>query len=263
MQASPCSPPPFDAPRAQRTILAAMLLIPAIDLLDGHVVRLHQGDYAKVTHYPIDPVDHAASLRGRVERLHVVDLAAAKSGVATADEFLVRMCEAFGEGLQVGGGVRDIARAERLFSLGVSRVVVGTAAVRDPAMVERLAAAHPGRVILGVDAKEGMVAVDGWTTTSTMTAAELAQRFDQSPLDSLLFTDVAKDGTGEGPALERTSALAKATGRPVIASGGVGALEHLRALSATKGVLGAIVGRALLDARFSLEDALAAVAHAA
>jgi phosphoribosylformimino-5-aminoimidazole carboxamide ribotide isomerase len=235
-----------------------MEIIPAIDLLDGHVVRLHQGDYAKVTRFPIDPVAHARALSGRVVRMHVVDLAAAKSGEPTAEPVLAKMAEAFGPGLQVGGGVRDRARAERLFSMGISRVVLGTAALRDPEMTAALAHAHPGKVILGVDARDGWVAVDGWTTTSKVRAAELAARFSNAPIDALLFTDVARDGTGVGPAVASTGALAAETGRRVIASGGVGSLDDLRALAALDGVLGAIVGRALLDGSFTLDEAIAA-----
>ena len=234
-------------------------LIPAIDLLDGGVVRLHRGDYQRVTRYALDPVAHAASLRGRVARLHVVDLEGARSGLPHQHAAIGAICAAFGPGVQVGGGVRDFASAEALLVAGAERVVLGTAAVRDPALVEKLAEAHPGRVILAVDARDGLVAIEGWTRASTMTAVEVARRFDGLALDSLLYTDVARDGTREGPAIESTGALARQSGRAVIASGGVGTVAHLAAIAEVDGVLGVVVGRALLDGAITLEDAIGAV----
>lgn len=235
-----------------------MQLVPALDLLDGGVVRLHQGDFAKVTRYDVDPVAHARALRGKVARLHVVDLEGARSGAPTQHPLIARICEAFGDGVQVGGGIRTEAAFDALVDLGVSRVVLGTAAVRDPELVRRIGGKHPGRAILAVDAKDGLVAIDGWTTASTLTALDVAQRFAELDLDSLLFTDVSRDGTRVGPAVESTAKLARDSGRRVLASGGVGTLEHLRALAAAKDVFGVVVGRALLDRAFELDDAIAA-----
>ncbi len=234
-------------------------LLPAIDLLDGGVVRLHRGDYAQVTRYPLDPLAHATFLRGKVPRLHLVDLEGARSGTAAQHEFIKSLCKAFGPGVQVGGGVRDVATAEALYAAGVTRVVLGTAAVRNPELVRTLASAHPGGVILAVDAKDGLVAVDGWTTSSTMTALEVARQFEGLAIDSLLYTDVSRDGTRVGPATEATLTLARESGRGVIASGGVGTLEHLRALAAAPGVPFVIVGRALLDGAFTLDQAIEAL----
>jgi phosphoribosylformimino-5-aminoimidazole carboxamide ribotide isomerase len=235
-----------------------MELIPAIDLLDGSVVRLHQGDYAKVTRYPLDPIAHARALRGCVARLHLVDLEGARSGKPAQHDFIARICDAFGEGVQVGGGIRTAETVDALIARGVSRVVLGTAAVRDPAMVRGICERHPGRVILAVDAKDGKVAIEGWTQSSDVTALQVAQRFDGLELDSLLFTDVSRDGTRVGPAVESTAALSRESGRRVIASGGVGALEHLSALAATAEVFAVVVGRALLDGAFDLDAALRA-----
>lgn len=235
-------------------------LVPAIDLLDGVVVRLHQGDYARVTRYPIDPVAHAASLRGKVERLHVVDLEGARTGRPAQRDAIAAICRAFGEGVQVGGGVRDLASAEALFEAGATRVVLGTSAVKDPSFVRALVEAHEGAVIVAVDAKDGRVAVDGWTEASTLTAVDVARRFDGLDIDSLLFTDVSRDGTRVGPAVESTLRLARESGRWVLASGGVGAIDHLKPLRSAPGVLGVIVGRALLDAAFSIDDAIDALA---
>lgn len=235
-----------------------MELIPALDLLDGAVVRLHQGDYQKVTHYPVDPVAHASALRGRVARLHVVDLEGARSGKPTQHALIGRMCDAFGDGVQVGGGIRSAEMVDGLFERGVARVVLGTAAVRDPAVVDAIGGKHPDRVILAVDARDGRVAIDGWTVASDLTALDVAERFASLDLDSLLFTDVARDGTRGGPAVESTATLARQSGRKVIASGGVGTLEHLRALSATREIFAVVVGRALLDGVFDLDAAIAA-----
>ena len=235
-----------------------MELIPALDLLDGAVVRLHQGDYSKVTRFDLDPIAHARALRGRVARLHLVDLEGARTGKPAQHEFLARICDAFGEGVQVGGGIRSLETVEALLARGVSRVVLGTAAVRDPALVETIADRHPGRVILAVDARDGKVAIDGWTVASELSALDVAERFAKLDLDSLLFTDVARDGTRGGPAVESTATLARESKRRVIASGGVGSLDHLRALAAARDIFAVVVGRALLDGAFDLDSAIAA-----
>jgi len=235
-----------------------MELIPALDLLDGAVVRLHQGDYDKVTRYDVDPIAHARALRGRVARLHVVDLEGARSGNPTQHETIAKMCDAFGEGVQIGGGIRSAEQVDALIARGVSRVVLGTAAVRDPELVRAIVSKHPGRVILAVDAKDGRVAIDGWTVASELTALDVSRRFDGLELDSLLFTDVSRDGTRAGPAVESTATLSRQSGRRVIASGGVGAVEHLRALAATREIFGVVVGRALLDGAFELDAAIVA-----
>ncbi len=237
-----------------------MELIPALDLLDGAVVRLHQGDYAKVTRFDLDPIAHARALRGRVKRLHLVDLEGARTGKPVQHALLSRICDAFGEGVQVGGGIRSLETVDALIARGVSRVVLGTAAVRDPALVDAIAEKHPGRVILAVDARDGRVAIEGWTETSDLTALDVARRFAALDLDSLLFTDVARDGTRGGPAVESTAALARDSGRRVIASGGVGSLDHLQALARAHDIFAVVVGRALLDGAFDLDAAITASA---
>jgi len=161
--------------------------------------------------------------------------------------------------VQLGGGIRDRVAAETAFEAGATRVVVGTSAVKDPAFVRALAEAHPGAVVLAVDAKDGVVAIDGWTEASSLTAVDVARRFDGVPLDALLYTDVSRDGTRVGPAVEETIRLARESQRVVIASGGVGTLDHLRALRGADGVLGVIVGRALLDGVFDVEAGNAAL----
>jgi phosphoribosylformimino-5-aminoimidazole carboxamide ribotide isomerase len=241
-----------------------MQLIPAIDLLGGNVVRLHQGDFEKVTVFSIDPLAYAKSLQNKVERLHVVDLEGARTGLPTQNDMIAQLCESFGPGVQVGGGIRTRQRAKELLAIGVSRVVFGTSAIRDPDMVRELAAQYPGRVIVGVDARDGLVTISGWLEGTSQPAQQVAQSFSNVPIDSLLFTDVSRDGTRVGPAVESTIALAEHTSMTVLASGGVGTLEDLRALTRrkpTRGhVLGVIVGRALLDGEFSVDDAMEALA---
>lgn len=236
-----------------------MHILPAIDLLGGKAVRLHQGDYAKVTVYSDDPPRAARAFRARTDRLHVVDLEGARAGAPVQREHVRAVIEAFAGGIvQVGGGVRTREALESYVALGAKRVVLGTAAVRDPALVRALAAAHPGVVVVAVDAKNGFVAVDGWTAVSDVRATELVRGLGGSPIAAVLYTDVARDGTGAGPNVEATAALAAASPFPVIASGGVATTQHLSALAAIPNVESAIVGRALYDGSLTLESAIIA-----
>ncbi len=237
-----------------------MHVLPAIDLLAGRAVRLHQGRYDEVTVYSDDPPALAASLRGKVPILHVVDLEGARAGRAVQGDLVRALVAAFGDGVQVGGGVRSLAAVESYFELGAKRVVLGTAAVKDPELVRAAAARWPGRVVVALDAKDGLVALDGWEVVSSRTAIDVARSLDDLDLAAFLYTDVARDGTQVGPNLAATEALARAVRTPILASGGVGTLEHLRALSALPNVAGSIVGRALYERAFSLDDAIAAAA---
>lgn len=241
-----------------------MDLIPAIDLLEGKAVRLRQGRYDEVTRYSDAPAELARSWAGRAPRLHVVDLEGARKGEPVERELVHRIVKSFGSGVQVGGGVRSIEAVHACFDLGVERVVLGTAAIRNRALVELAAITYPGRVIVAVDAHAGFVATDGWLETSKVLAIDLVSELKALPIAAVLYTDIERDGTEVGPNLTETARLARETGVPVIASGGVGSLEHLRALScAESGIVGAIVGRALHEGRFSLEAALEAVASGA
>ncbi len=235
-------------------------VIPAIDLLEGQAVRLLQGRYDQVTVYATDPVELARSWRGHVPRLHVVDLEGAKAGKAVQKDLVRRVVEAFGPGVQVGGGVRSLAAAESYLELGVDRVVVGTLAIREPETFEALVQAHPNRVVVALDAKGGRVATDGWLDVSERLAVDVAKELSALPVAAVLYTDIDKDGTERGPNFGETARLARDGGLPVIASGGVGTLEHIRQLSrsASDGVVGAIVGKALHEGRFSLGEAVAA-----
>ncbi|HEX4512896.1 MAG TPA: 1-(5-phosphoribosyl)-5-[(5-phosphoribosylamino)methylideneamino]imidazole-4-carboxamide isomerase [Polyangiaceae bacterium] len=236
-----------------------MLIVPAIDLLGGKVVRLHRGSYDEVTVFDTDPVARAKRFRAEgAERLHVVDLDGARAGRCVQEDVIRAIVLAFGAGVQVGGGVRTREAADGYFACGAERVVLGTAALRDREMVRALCKDFPKRVIVAVDAKGGMVATDGWTSVSETRAVDLARAFSDVAVGAILYTDVARDGTRSGPDVARTAALARETGLSVIASGGIGSLDDLRELAKHPGVDAAIVGRAIYDEVFTLTEAIAA-----
>lgn len=240
-----------------------MDLYPAIDLLGGKAVRLREGRYDAVTVYDDDPVRRARAFREHARRLHVVDLEGARSGAPVQRDLVRAIVAEFGAGVQVGGGVRSAEIAEEYLALGVDRVVLGTRAADRPEMVRALAARHPERVVVALDAKDGLVATDGWERTSTLRAVDLARELADAPIAAILYTDIARDGTQVGPNVAATAALAAeprlaARGIGVLASGGVGTLAHLATLARTPGVVGAIVGRALYEGAFTLEQAAAA-----
>jgi phosphoribosylformimino-5-aminoimidazole carboxamide ribotide isomerase len=232
-----------------------VIVIPAIDLLGGKAVRLHQGRYDAVTVYDDRPVERARNWRGKAARLHVVDLEGARAGAPVQRETVRAIAQAFGPGVEVGGGVRTREAFEDYLSLGVDRVVLGSAAVQNADLVRALALEHPGVVVLAVDGRDGFVAVDGWTHDTRVRASDLVRAFADVPLAAVLYTDVSRDGTRSGPNVAATASLAKHTRVPVIASGGVGSLAHLRDLAA-HGVASCIVGRALYDGTFTLEEAI-------
>jgi phosphoribosylformimino-5-aminoimidazole carboxamide ribotide isomerase len=234
-----------------------VIVIPAIDLLGGKAVRLHQGRYDAVTIYDDDPPARARAWRGKVPLLHVVDLEGAREGQAVQSDIVRAIVAAFGSGVEVGGGVRTRETFEAYRALGATRIVLGSAAVRDGALVRSLATQHPDVVVVAVDARDGFVAVDGWTQATRVRAADLVSSFADVPLAGVLYTDVSRDGTRTGPNIDATAELAGRTPVPVIASGGVGTLDHLRALSA-RGIAACIVGRALYDGSFTLDEAIAA-----
>ena len=239
-----------------------MQVIPAIDLLDGQCVRLHQGDYDQVTRFSDDPVAQALSWQNQgATRLHLVDLDGARSGLPVNDAAIKAITAALRIPVQLGGGVRSAERAEELLNCGLERVILGTVALEQPELVDQLAARHPGRVIVGIDAKNGKVATRGWISESTTEATDLARRFSSSGIAAIISTDIATDGTLAGPNLQALRAMAEASSVPVIASGGIGNLEHLLSLLSLEavGVTGVIVGRALYDGRVDLGEALQAI----
>ncbi|HUF76147.1 MAG TPA: 1-(5-phosphoribosyl)-5-[(5-phosphoribosylamino)methylideneamino]imidazole-4-carboxamide isomerase [Longimicrobiales bacterium] len=236
-----------------------MDVIPAVDILGGKAVRLRQGKYDEVTVYDDRPELVAAEWAGRVRRVHVVDLDGAKAGRPIQRVLVRKVVAAFGAGVQVGGGVRSMAAVDSYFELGVERVVLGTAAIRDPELVQAAAEAYPGRVIVAVDARNGNVATDGWLDQSEKRAIDVIKQIAPLGLAAVLYTDIDRDGTEVGPNVEATAMLAREGGVPVIASGGVGKLAHIEALAESgEGVVGAIVGRALHEKRFTLEEAIQA-----
>lgn len=236
-----------------------MEVIPAIDLLDGKAVRLLKGRYEDVTVYHDNPPVLAAGWSGRVKRLHVVDLEGAKAGRAVQRDLVTQLVKSFGSGVQVGGGVRSFDAVKSYFDLGVERVVLGTAALKQPELIEQAALAYPGRIIIAVDARDGKVATAGWLDQSERLATDLVRELSKHALAAALYTDIDRDGTEVGPNIEATARLGRETSVPVIASGGVGTLAHLTALTqAGSGIVGAIVGRALHEGRFSLDQAVAA-----
>jgi len=235
-----------------------MELIPSIDLLDGKVVRLHRGDYSNVTVYSDDPVGQARRFHeAGARRLHVVDLEGARSGAPHHEATIRAILGAAPLRVQVGGGIRDQTSVERWLEAGVERVVLGTAAVKQPELVQSLCARHPGRVVAAVDGRAGEVAVEGWREGSGRSVLELAGQVDAWGVAAILFTAIERDGTHEGPDVAATAGLQATVNATVIASGGIGSLDHIRALAAA-GVRAAVCGRALYSGAFSLEQALAA-----
>ena len=238
-----------------------MIVLPAIDLLGGKAVRLRQGRYDEVTVYDDDPAGRARAWRAASEWLHVVDLEGARDGQPAQRGAVQAIVGAFGGRVQVGGGVRTRESFEAYLALGAARVVLGSAAVRDPALVRALAIEHPGVVVVAVDARDGFVAVDGWTQATRVRATELVASLADVPLGGILYTDVARDGMRSGPNVDATAALAASTRSPVIASGGVATLDDLRALAA-RGIPECIVGRALYEGAFTLGEAVEAAGQA-
>jgi len=235
-----------------------MELIPAIDLLGGKVVRLTRGRYDQVTVYSERPVEQARVFHDAgAQRLHIVDLDGARDGEPKNMAIIEAILSAVPVSIQVGGGIRDRDTAERWFSAGAERVVLGTAAVKQPEFVRELCAAHPGGVVVAVDERDGVVAVEGWLEKSSMTAQELAQQVDAWGVAALLHTVISRDGTREGPDIDATLALQASVNATVIASGGIGELAHIEALH-TRGVRAAVCGRALLSGAFSVQAAFVA-----
>lgn len=242
-----------------------LIVFPAIDLKQGQVVRLAEGDMARATVYGDDPAAQAMLFaEAGAEHLHVVDLDGAFAGASVNGDAVRAIVERFPGHVQLGGGIRTRESVERWFDLGVSRVVIGTAALEDPDFVRDAARDFPGGVVVAVDARDGMVATKGWADVSTTSVVELARRFEDAGVAALLFTDVGRDGLLKGANIEATVDLARAVDIPVIASGGVAGIAdiHVLALHARDGVEGVITGRALYDGRLDLAAALSVAAAA-
>lgn len=243
----------------------SLIVFPAIDLKGGQVVRLAEGDMDRATVYGDDPA-HQAELfaESGAQHLHVVDLDGAFAGRSVNGEAVRGIVSRFPGHVQLGGGIRTPESVEQWFDLGVSRVVIGTAALENPNFVRDMARAFPGGIVVAVDARDGMVATKGWADVSTVTATDLARRFEDAGVAALLFTDVGRDGLLKGCNVEATVDLARSVDIPVIASGGVAGIGdiHMLAVHHRDGVEGVITGRALYDGRLDLAAAIS-VANAA
>jgi phosphoribosylformimino-5-aminoimidazole carboxamide ribotide isomerase len=237
----------------------AVILFPAIDLKDGHAVRLEQGDMARATVFEKDPAVQARKFEAQgFEYLHVVDLDGAFAGKPVNAAAVENIVKSAGIPLQLGGGIRNLATVEGWLGKGVKRVIIGTAAVRDPALVKEAARKFPGRVAVGLDARDGKVAVAGWAETSELSALDIARRFEDAGVAAIIYTDISRDGLLKGLNLDATIALADAISIPVIASGGLASIEDIKALLSPRAskLEGAIAGRALYDGRLDPAAAL-------
>jgi phosphoribosylformimino-5-aminoimidazole carboxamide ribotide isomerase len=240
--------------------MEAVIVFPAIDLKAGQVVRLAEGDMARATVYGDDPAAQALDFaRAGAMHLHVVDLDGSFAGRAENRGAVEGILAAFPGHVQLGGGIRSREAVEGWFDLGVARVVMGTAALKDPEFVRDMAREFPGGIVVAVDARDGLVATQGWAEVSDVPAVDLARRFEDAGVAALLFTDIGRDGLLKGCNIEATVDLARAVDLPVIASGGVKGLDDIRmlALHAADGIEGVITGRALYDGRLDLSAAIA------
>lgn len=237
-----------------------MIVFPAIDLKDGKVVRLAEGDMARATVYGDDPAAQARIFaEAGAEHLHVVDLDGSFAGESRNRAAVEAIIAAFPGHVQLGGGIRDAKAVEGWFNLGVARVVMGSAALKNPGFVREMARAWEGGIVVAVDARDGMVATEGWAEVSDVPVVDLARRFEDAGVAALLFTDIGRDGLMKGVNIEATVDLARRVDIPVIASGGVKGLDdiHILALHAGDGIEGVITGRALYEGRLDLTAALA------
>lgn len=237
-----------------------MIVFPAIDLKQGQVVRLAEGDMDRATIYGDDPAAQATIFaEAGSQYLHVVDLDGAFAGEARNRAAVEGILQAFPGHVQLGGGIRTPVAVDGWFDLGVSRVVIGTAALKDPQFVKDMAKAYPGGIVVAVDARDGMVATAGWAEVSDVPIADMARRFEDAGVASLLFTDVGRDGLLKGCNIDATVELARVTSLSVIASGGVKGIDDIRMLKIHEadGIEGVITGRALFEGRLDLKAAIA------
>jgi phosphoribosylformimino-5-aminoimidazole carboxamide ribotide isomerase len=242
--------------------MASFTIYPAIDMRGGKCVRLLQGDYNKETVYGDSPVAMAEQFAAQgAEWIHMVDLDGAKEGRRVNDRFVIEAANRLSVNVQVGGGIRPEEDVAYYLERGVARVILGSAAISNPTFVKKMLQTYGRRIVIGIDARDGFVATEGWLETSNVKAEELGQMLAEAGAETFIFTDIATDGTLSGPNITAAVRLAEATGKEVIASGGVRSLDDLRALReyAEQGIGGAIVGKALYTNQFTLAEALKAV----
>ena len=241
-----------------------MILIPAIDLKEGHCVRLRQGNMEDTTVFSDDPVAMAGKWLGEgCQRLHIVDLDGAFEGLPINADVIEEICASFPDlEVLIGGGIRSIDTVEAYLEAGVDYVIIGTMAVKRPEFVTQLCSEFPGQVIIGLDARNGMVATHGWAEESEIGALELALRFEDQGVSAIVYTDISRDGMMQGVNIEATKKLAETISVPVIASGGVTDMDCIVRLNEIKGagIGGVIIGRALYEKTISLREALAYIA---
>ncbi|MBI3140842.1 MAG: 1-(5-phosphoribosyl)-5-[(5-phosphoribosylamino)methylideneamino]imidazole-4-carboxamide isomerase [Rhodocyclales bacterium] len=242
-----------------------MLLIPAIDLKDGHCVRLKQGDMGDATVFSEDPVAMARHwLAEGARRLHLVDLNGAVAGKPKNEPVIKAITAAVGADIpvQLGGGIRDLDTIERYLDDGISYVIIGTAAVKNPGFLHDACGAFPGHIIVGLDAKDGKVAVDGWSKMTRHDVIDLAKKFEDYGVEAVIYTDIGRDGMLSGVNVEATVKLARALRIPVIASGGIASLKDITALCEVEdeGIVGAITGRAIYEGTLDFKKAQAEAA---
>ena len=240
-----------------------MLIIPAIDLKDGKCVRLKQGDMSTATVFSDDPVSMAKHWAAQgARRLHIVDLNGAVAGRPKNEKVIRDMIAAVGEQvpIQVGGGIRDLDTIESYLDAGVTYIVIGTAAVKNPGFLSDACYAFPGHVIAGLDAKDGKVAVEGWSKLTGHDVVDLAKKYEEYGIEALIYTDIGRDGMMSGVNIDATLRLAQATKTPIIASGGLNSVADVQAVCqrlVPEGVIGAIAGRALYEGKLELKSAQA------
>jgi phosphoribosylformimino-5-aminoimidazole carboxamide ribotide isomerase len=236
-----------------------MIVIPAIDLKAGNCVRLEQGEMDRDTVFSDCPAEQALKWQqAGAELLHLVDLDGAFAGEPKNKAAIEAILKAITIPAQLGGGIRDIDTIEAYFAMGLSRVIIGTAAQRNPELVVEACQKFPGRIVVGIDAKNGMVAVQGWAELTNTTAVDLARKFQDCGVSAIIYTDISRDGMMGGPNIEATKALAEAISIPVIASGGVSSLKDIENLMAieSSGVTGAITGKAIYTGAINLSEAI-------
>ncbi|MGD1923746.1 MAG: 1-(5-phosphoribosyl)-5-[(5-phosphoribosylamino)methylideneamino]imidazole-4-carboxamide isomerase [Paracoccaceae bacterium] len=235
-----------------------MILYPAIDLKDGQCVRLLRGEMDAATVFNDDPAAQARAFQDAgCAWIHLVDLNGAFAGEPVNGAAVETILRAISVPAQLGGGIRDMATIEMWLEKGLTRVILGTVAVRNPDLVRRAAKAFPGQIAVGIDARGGMVAVEGWSETTDMKALDLAGKFEDAGVAAIIYTDIDRDGAMQGPNIEATAALASAVSIPVIVSGGVSSLDDLRAIKASGAPFdGVISGRALYDGQISVAEAV-------
>jgi phosphoribosylformimino-5-aminoimidazole carboxamide ribotide isomerase len=242
-----------------------MILFPAIDLKDGQCVRLRQGQMSEATVFADDPCAQAEAFqRLGFQYLHVVDLNGAFEGEPVNADAVRKILSMLSIPVQLGGGIRNLTHIENWLNEGVTRVILGTVAVKDPELVRNAAKAFPGQIAVGIDARNGLVAIEGWAETSELTAIDLARRFEDDGVTAIIYTDIARDGVLTGLNLNATAALAKEVSIPVIASGGLASIEDVKKLVKPEYSMlgGAIAGRALYDGQLDPQEALMLVAEA-